>query len=47
MSYFNKRELAGWAPLAGRMHPFPRLSTTQRLKNVGAKGAKTLDIYLF
>jgi hypothetical protein len=29
------------------MHPFPRLSITQRLKNVGAKGAKTLDIYLF
>jgi hypothetical protein len=28
------------------MHPFPRLSITQRLKNVGAKGAKTLDIYV-
>ena len=27
------------------MHQFPRLTITQRLKTVGAKGAKTLDIY--
>ena len=39
VDYYFLPKLAGWAPLAGRMHPFPRLFITQRLKNVGAKGA--------